>query len=63
MLFLSMRFRAWRRGAYNDYVYTWFKCLNEERLQYAEGFYAEHGTDRRHVRAARLPRAARAART
>lgn len=43
VLFLSMRFRAWRRGAYNDYVYTWFKCLTEERLQYAEGYYAERG--------------------
>ncbi|HMJ81207.1 MAG TPA: Rieske (2Fe-2S) protein, partial [Candidatus Dormibacteraeota bacterium] len=43
VLFLSMRFRAWRRGAYNDYVYTWFKCLTEERLQYAEGYYAEQG--------------------
>jgi UDP-MurNAc hydroxylase len=42
-LFLSMRFGAWRRGAYNDYVYTWFKCLTEERLQYAEGYYAERG--------------------
>ena len=42
-LFLSMRFTAHRRGPYNDYIYTWFKCLNEERLQYAEGFYAEHG--------------------
>jgi UDP-MurNAc hydroxylase len=42
-LFLSMRFRAKRRGAYNDYVYTFFKCLSEERLQYAEGFYAERG--------------------
>ncbi|MGH2468141.1 MAG: Rieske 2Fe-2S domain-containing protein [Candidatus Limnocylindrales bacterium] len=42
-LFLSMRFRARRRGAYNDYVYTWWKCLSEERLQYAEGFYAERG--------------------
>ena len=42
-LFLSMRFRARRRGPYNDYLYTWFKCLNVERLQYAEGFYAEHG--------------------
>jgi UDP-MurNAc hydroxylase len=38
-----MRFGAHRRGPYNDYVYTWFKCLNVERLQYAEGFYAEHG--------------------
>jgi UDP-MurNAc hydroxylase len=42
-LFLSMRFTAHRRGPYNDYIYTWFKCLNVERLQYAEGFYAEHG--------------------
>jgi UDP-MurNAc hydroxylase len=42
-LFLSMRFAARRRGAYNDYVYTWWKCLSEERLQYAEGFYAERG--------------------
>jgi UDP-MurNAc hydroxylase len=42
-LFLSMRFRARRRGAYNDYVYTFFKCLTTERIQYAEGFYAERG--------------------
>lgn len=40
-LFLSMRFEAHRAGAYNEYVYTWFKCLNEERLEYAEGWYAE----------------------
>ena len=36
-----MRFRAARKGPYNEYVYTWFKCLDLERLQYAEGFYAE----------------------
>jgi UDP-MurNAc hydroxylase len=42
-LFLSMRFTARRRGPYNDYVYTFFKCLSVERLQYAEGFYAERG--------------------
>jgi UDP-MurNAc hydroxylase len=40
-LFLSMRFSAARKGPYNDYIYTWFKCLDLERLQYAEGFYAE----------------------
>jgi len=40
-LFLSMRFGAARKGPYNDYLYTWFKCLDLERLQYAEGFYAE----------------------
>ena len=42
-LFLSLRFSAWRRGAYNDYIYTWFKCLSVARIQYAEGFYAENG--------------------
>ena len=42
-LFLSLRFSAWRRGAYNDYLYTWFKCLSTARIQYAEGFYAENG--------------------
>jgi UDP-MurNAc hydroxylase len=40
-LFLSCRFRARRRGAFNEYVYNFFKCLSMERLQYAEGFYAE----------------------
>jgi UDP-MurNAc hydroxylase len=40
-LFLSLRFRAARKGPYNEYVYTWFKCLDLERLQYAEGYYAE----------------------
>ena len=40
-----MRFRAWRRGAYNDFVYTWFKALTEERLQYAEGYYIEQGPE------------------
>ncbi len=42
-LFLSCRFVASRTGKYNDYIYTFFKCLSEERLQYAEGFYAENG--------------------
>lgn len=40
-LFLSMRFEAHRAGPYNEYLYSWFKCLNEERLEYAEGWYAE----------------------
>ena len=40
-LFLSCRFVARRKGAYNEYVYNFFKCLSMERLQYAEGFYAE----------------------
>ncbi|MCX6021366.1 MAG: MBL fold metallo-hydrolase [Chloroflexi bacterium] len=40
-LFLSCRFRASRRGRYNDVVYTFFKCLSPERVQYAEGYFAE----------------------
>src|SRR5215469_11711879 len=38
-LFLSMRFRARRIGPYNEYVYTFFKCLSPERLMYAERWY------------------------
>ncbi|MFI5273309.1 MAG: Rieske 2Fe-2S domain-containing protein [Ktedonobacterales bacterium] len=44
-LFLSCRFEASRRGAYNEYVYNFFKCLTPERLEYAEGYYAERSTD------------------
>jgi UDP-MurNAc hydroxylase len=40
-LFLSCRFEAERDGPYNEYVYNFFKCLTLERLQYAEGYYAE----------------------
>ncbi len=40
-LFLSLRFRAWRRGQYNEHIYTFFKCLAPDRLSYAEGWYAE----------------------
>ncbi|MEO7002432.1 MAG: Rieske 2Fe-2S domain-containing protein, partial [Ktedonobacterales bacterium] len=40
-IFLSCRFEAERRGAYNEYVYNFFKCLTPERLQYAEAYYAE----------------------
>jgi len=45
-LFLSLRFRASRRGQYNEFIYTFFKCLAPERLSYAEGWYAEQeGSD------------------
>ncbi len=40
-LFLSCRFVANRVGPYNEFVYVFFKCLSEERLQYAEGWFAE----------------------
>jgi UDP-MurNAc hydroxylase len=44
-LFLSCRFTATRIGQYNEFVYAFFKCLSEERLQYAEGWYAEQKPD------------------
>ncbi len=44
-LFLGMRFEAHRAGPYNEYLYTWFKCLSPERLEYAEGWYAEQAND------------------
>jgi UDP-MurNAc hydroxylase len=40
-IFLSCRFQARRKGPFNEYVYNFFKCLSMERLQYAEGYYAE----------------------
>jgi UDP-MurNAc hydroxylase len=44
-LFLSCRFSAARIGQYNEFVYAFFKCLSDERLQYAEGWYAEQKPD------------------
>ncbi|NUS72807.1 MAG: Rieske 2Fe-2S domain-containing protein [Corynebacteriales bacterium] len=44
-LFLSCRFSASRVGQYNEYVYVFFKCLSVERMQYAEGWFAEQSPD------------------
>ena len=44
-LFLSCRFSAQRIGPYNEFVYVFFKCLSEERLNYAEGWFAEQNVD------------------
>jgi UDP-MurNAc hydroxylase len=35
-LFLSLRFRAWRAGAFNEYLYNFFKSLSPERMRRAE---------------------------
>lgn len=40
-VFLSCRFEAWRKGAYNEYLYNFFRCLALERIQYAERYYAQ----------------------
>ena len=44
-IFLSTRFRAWRVGGYNEYLYTFFKCLTGERIAYADGWFAEAHDD------------------
>ena len=44
-LFLSARFEAKRVGQYNEFVYTFFKCLTDERVNYVEGWYAEQQPD------------------
>jgi UDP-MurNAc hydroxylase len=44
-LLLSMRFSASRVGAYNEFVYVFFKCLSVERIDYVENFYDEQGDD------------------
>jgi UDP-MurNAc hydroxylase len=35
-LFLSCRFRAWRAGPFNEYVYNFFKSLSVERMRRTE---------------------------
>jgi UDP-MurNAc hydroxylase len=35
-LFLSARFRAWRAGEFNEYLYNFFKSLSVERMRRAE---------------------------
>ncbi len=35
-LFLSLRFRAWRRGEFNEHLYNFFKSLSPERMARAE---------------------------
>ena len=44
-IFLSTRFTAWRVGGYNEYLYTFFKCLTGERIAYADGWFAETHDD------------------
>lgn len=38
-LFLSCRFGAHRDGAYNEFLYTFFKSLSSDRMMYAEAYY------------------------
>ncbi|MGN7134033.1 Rieske 2Fe-2S domain-containing protein [Rhodococcoides corynebacterioides] len=44
-IFLSTRFQAKRVGGYNEFLYTFFKCLTDERIAYADGWFAEAHDD------------------
>lgn len=44
-IFLSLRFTARRVGGYNEFLYTFFKCLTDERIAYADGWFAETHDD------------------
>ena len=40
-IFLSMQFQAGRVGKFNEFIYTFFKCLSRDRIEYVENWYAE----------------------
>lgn len=49
-IFLSTRFTAHRVGGYNEFLYTFFKCLTDERIAYADGWFAETHDDSASIR-------------
>ena len=40
-IFLSMQFQAGRVGKFNEFIYTFLKCLSRDRIEYVENWYAE----------------------
>jgi len=40
-IFLSMQFQAGRKGKFNEFIYTFLKCLSRDRIEYVENWYAE----------------------
>jgi UDP-MurNAc hydroxylase len=40
LLFLSCRFEAQRDGPYNEYVYSFFKSLSTDNMEYVEKYYS-----------------------
>jgi len=40
-IFLSMQFSTGRKGKFNEFIYTFFKCLSNDRIEYVENWYAE----------------------
>ncbi len=44
-IFLSMQFAAGRVGKFNEFIYTFMKCLSRDRIEYVENWYAEQSDD------------------
>ncbi|WP_433673571.1 Rieske 2Fe-2S domain-containing protein [Microbacterium gorillae] len=40
-IFLSMQFQTARIGKFNEFIYTFMKCLSRDRIEYTENWYAE----------------------
>ena len=40
-IFLSMQFQTGRVGKFNEFMYTFMKCLSRDRIEYVENWYAE----------------------
>lgn len=40
-IFLSLQFSAGRKGKFNEFIYTFFKCLSVDRIEYVENWYSE----------------------
>lgn len=40
-IFLSLQFQAGRVGKFNEFIYTFMKCLSRDRIEYVENWYAE----------------------
>jgi len=40
-IFLSMQFETGRVGKFNEFLYTFMKCLSRDRIEYVENWYAE----------------------
>ena len=57
-IFLSMQFQAGRVGKFNEFIYTFMKCLSRDRIEYVENWYAEQSDVSEDVQLERLGRAA-----
>ena len=53
-IFLSTRFTTWRIGGYNEFLYTFFKCLTPERVAYADGWFSEAHDDSASITSGRV---------